>query len=122
MAAIRALLVFTLLLVLTACPNIPSTGTLNVQITGLPSALNAAVTVAGPGGFAQTLMGGSLSPNYATCPSPLYAAPSGSGTCTFTLTTGSEPVTVDHMRFQVLNTDHSTLLFKALILVSYTFQ
>jgi len=220
MVGTRALLAFALLLVLTACPNTPGTGTLNVQITGLPSGLNAAVTVAGPGGFSQTftgstalnslqpgnytitaatvrsgidvytgnpatqsktvtagssttatvaytlsptritsytlsptspgtrifgqdvtvsfnyatdqsggvrifarpLTGGSLSPNYAACSSPLYAAPSGSGTCTFTLTTGTGPVTVDQVRFQIYTADQSTLLYEAFVPVSYTFQ
>ena len=72
--------------------------------------------------FARPLTGGSLSPNYAACSSPLYAAPSGSGTCTFTLTTGTGPVTVDQVRFQIYTADQSTLLYEAFVPVSYTFQ
>jgi len=72
--------------------------------------------------FVRPVTGGSLTPNYAACASPLYAASSGSGTCTFTIASGSGPVTVDHLRFQVLNADQSALLFEALVPVSYTFQ
>lgn len=220
MTGIRVFLALTLLLLLTACPMTPSTGALNVQISGLPTGLNAAVTVTGPGGFSQTLTqstplnnlqpgdytvtatavrsglevylgspatqtksvsagssttatvtytlnptritgytldptspgtrifgqnvtvsfsyvtdqaggvrifvrpftGGSLTPDYAACGSPLYNAPSGSGNCTFTISSGSGPVTVDQLRFQIYNADQSALLYEVFVSVNFVFN
>ncbi len=70
--------------------------------------------------FARPMTGLKLTPHYAACPSPLYASPSGSGTCNITITSGS--VTVDKIRFQILNADQSVLLFQTTIPVHYKFR
>jgi hypothetical protein len=69
--------------------------------------------------FARPFTNGALSPSYAAHPSPLYATGSGSGTGSFTITSGA--VTVDQIRFQMYNADQSLLVFETLIPVHYQF-
>jgi hypothetical protein len=61
-----------------------------------------------------------LTPNYAACPSPLYAVGSGTGSCTFTIVDGS--VTVDKIRIQMWDANQTTKLFQAKLPVYYRFQ
>ncbi len=70
--------------------------------------------------FARPFSGTSLSPNYSACPSPLYPAGSGTGTCNFTITSGA--TTVTQIRFQMWNSTQTTLLFQAFVPVSYQFK
>ncbi len=70
--------------------------------------------------FARPMTGSILTPHYAACPSPLYPTPSGAGTCDITITSGN--VTVDKIRFQILNADQSKLLFQTTIPVHYKFR
>jgi hypothetical protein len=70
--------------------------------------------------WARPFTGGSLTPNYAACPSPLYPVGTGSGSCTFTITDGT--VTVNRIRFQVWNANQTILLFEGFIPVHYQFR
>lgn len=69
--------------------------------------------------FVRPYTGGSLTPNYAAHGSPLYPYPGGSGSGWFTITSGA--VTVDQLRFQMLNADQSVLLLDFFIDVDYHF-
>ncbi len=70
--------------------------------------------------FARPFTGTALTPNYAACPSPIYPVGSGTGTCSFTITSGANTVT--GIRFQMWNANQTVLLFQALIPVSYQFK
>jgi hypothetical protein len=70
--------------------------------------------------FARPFSGNALTPNYAACPSPLYPVGSGTGTCTFTITSGA--ATVTKIRFQVWDAGLTTLLFQSFIPVNYQFK
>lgn len=70
--------------------------------------------------FARPYTDNNLTPNYGACGSPLYAFPSGSGSCTFTISTGS--VNVDNIRFQMYNANQTTRLFEAFIPVHYRYR
>jgi hypothetical protein len=70
--------------------------------------------------FARPFTNGALTPNYTASGSPLYPVGSGTGNGTFMITTGN--VVVDHIRFQVLNADQSTLLLEFFIPVNYHFS
>ncbi|MBI4546410.1 MAG: T9SS type A sorting domain-containing protein [Ignavibacteriae bacterium] len=69
--------------------------------------------------FARPFTNGSLTPSYAASGSPLYPVGSGSGNGTITITTGD--VTVDSIRFQMLNADQSQLLLEFFVPVDYHF-
>jgi len=69
--------------------------------------------------FARPFAHGALAPNYAASGSPLYPIGSGTGSGTFTITAGD--VTVDQIRFQILNADQTQLLFEGFIPVYYQF-
>jgi hypothetical protein len=71
--------------------------------------------------WARPFTNNALSPNYAACGSPVYSAPGGAGTCTFTISSGN--VNVDNIRFQMYTVANpSKLLFEALIPVHYKFR
>ena len=70
--------------------------------------------------FARPFSGGSPSPNYAACPSPLYPqSATGSGSCTFTISTGQ--VVVDQIRLEMYDANQTTLLFETFVPVFYLF-
>ncbi len=69
--------------------------------------------------FARPLTGNSLSPNYAAHGSPLYPAGNGSGSGSFTITSGN--VTVDGVRLQMVNADQSRVLVEEVVRVDYRF-
>ena len=69
--------------------------------------------------FARPFTGGALTPSYAASGSPLYPVGTGVGSGNFTITTGN--VTVDQIRFQMLDANQTTVLFEAFIPVSYQF-
>lgn len=64
--------------------------------------------------------GKSLTPQYAACGSPLYAAPAGSGSCDMTITSGN--VTVDGIRIQMWTKGQTQLLFSTTLPVHYKFR
>lgn len=68
--------------------------------------------------FARPFTNGSLTSAYAASGSPLFTG-SGMGTANFTITSGE--VTVDEIRFQILNADQSELLKEFWIPVQYHF-
>lgn len=70
--------------------------------------------------FARPFSGKNLTPNYAACPSPLYPLGSGTGSCTFTITSGN--ATVNKIRFQVWDANLTTILFQTLVPVHYQFR
>jgi hypothetical protein len=70
--------------------------------------------------WARPFTNGSLTPNYAAHPSPVYPMGSGKGDGFFTITTGT--VVVDEIRFQIWNTSQTTLLFEAFLPVYYLFS
>ncbi|MGE5249393.1 MAG: hypothetical protein ACM3QS_04190 [Bacteroidota bacterium] len=70
--------------------------------------------------FVRPFTGTALTPHYAACASPLYAAGTGTGSCTFTITSGA--VTVNRLRFQMWDDSQTTLLFETFIPVSYQFK
>ena len=69
--------------------------------------------------FARPFSGGSLTPNYAAHPSPLYPVGSGSGTGNFTIKSGD--AMVDQIRFQMYNADQSVMLLEFFIPIEYHF-
>ena len=76
-----------------------------------------------PGGvkiFIRPFAGGALAANYGASGSPDYPTGNGSGSGTFTITSGA--ITVDQLRFQVWTIDQSTLLDEWFITVNYKFQ
>lgn len=70
--------------------------------------------------FARPFTGTSLTPNYAACGSPIYPFGTGTGTCTFTITSGN--ATVNKIRFQVWDANQTQLLFQTYVPVSYQFR
>ena len=70
--------------------------------------------------FARPFTGTALTPNYAACPSPLYPLGSGSGSCTFTISSGA--TTVTSIRFQMWNANQTVKLFEAFVPVNYQFK
>lgn len=68
--------------------------------------------------FARPFTNGSLTNSYAASGSPLYTG-SGMGTANFTISSGE--ITVDEIRFQILNADQSELLKEFWIPVQYHF-
>lgn len=82
-------------------PPAPTTGTLNVNVSGLPSGTNASVTVSGPNGFSQTvtqtttlqsLVPGSYNINAATVSSGAINYTAAPGSQTATVTAGQQTV------------------------------
>ena len=76
-----------------------------------------------PGGvliIARPFSGAAPTPNYAACSSPVYPASTGTGSCTFTVTSGA--TTVTRIRFQMWNTSQTTLLFETFIPVHYQYK
>ena len=70
--------------------------------------------------FARPFTAGSLSPGYAASGSSLYPVGSGTGSGSFTITSGD--ATVDQIRFQMLTADQSRVLFEGFIPVHYQFK
>lgn len=70
--------------------------------------------------FARPFTGAALTPNYAACPSPLYPVGSGTGSCTFTITSGTSTVT--RIRLQMWNATQTVKLFEAFVPVSDQFK
>ncbi len=70
--------------------------------------------------FARPFTNGALTPGYAASGSQLYSVGSGTGSGTFKITAGD--VVVDHIRFQVLNSDQSILLLEFFVPVNYHFS
>jgi len=70
--------------------------------------------------FARPFSGAALTPNYAACPSPLYPFGSGSGTCTFTISSGN--ATVDRIRFQIWDAGVTKVLYTIFVPVNYQFR
>ena len=69
--------------------------------------------------FVRPFTEGSLTPNYGAHGSPTYPTGNGSGDGFFTI--NDVPITVDQLRFQMLNNDQSELLLEFKINVSYYF-
>jgi hypothetical protein len=70
--------------------------------------------------FARPVSGVVLTPNFAAHGSPLYPVGSGTGTGSFTISSGA--ATVDKIRFQILNANQTALLFQTTIPVHYKFR
>jgi hypothetical protein len=70
--------------------------------------------------FARPLSGSVPTPHYAASGSPLYAVGSGTGSASFTVTSGS--ATVTKVRLTMWNSTQTKLLFKADVPVSYQFR
>ena len=70
--------------------------------------------------FARPFTAGSLSPNYAASGSPAYTTGSGSGTGSFTISSGK--VDVDQVRFRMTNDDQSQVLLDVFVDVAYLFS
>jgi hypothetical protein len=70
--------------------------------------------------FARPFVGANSAPNYSASGSPTLNAPGGTGTQSFTITTGN--VTVDRIRIQILNTAQTQVLFEAFLPVHYEFR
>lgn len=70
--------------------------------------------------FARPMTGTALTPNYAACGSPLYPTGNGFGSCSFTITSGTNTVTA--IRFEMWNSTQTVLLFRAFVPVSYQFK
>jgi hypothetical protein len=85
----------------------------NVNVTFKYIAKNGNVRI-----FARPMRNGSLAPNYAAHGSPLYTAPSGSGTGYFTLTSAGN---VDQVRFQIYDATSNVLLYTKYVSVNYSF-
>jgi hypothetical protein len=69
--------------------------------------------------WARPFVKGSLAPNYAAHGSPTYPFGQGSGSGSFTITSGE--VTVDHIRFQIIAANQNTLLHEYFLPVEYRF-
>jgi len=69
--------------------------------------------------FPRPMTGSSLTPNYAASASPLYPTGSGTGTGSFTITTGNAKV--DGVRFQMYNDAQTVLLLEIIIPVNYPY-
>jgi hypothetical protein len=70
--------------------------------------------------FARPYTNGALTPLYAASGSPIYPVGSATGNGTFKITSGN--VIVDHIRFQVYNSDQSQLLLEFFVPVEYHFS
>ncbi|MBA3946351.1 MAG: hypothetical protein H0X37_17525 [Herpetosiphonaceae bacterium] len=95
----------------------------NILPFGQDVSLTFNYTTGDPGGvliYVLPFSDGAFPPNSRVSGSPVYPTGSGSGSSSFTILSGS--VIVDQIRFQVYNADQSTLLYEALIPVSYQFQ
>ncbi len=69
--------------------------------------------------FARPMTKGNLSPNYAAHPSGLKTAAKGSGDGFFTITKGA--VTVDAVRFQMVDKSKTNVLLEKIVRVKYSF-
>lgn len=69
--------------------------------------------------WARPMTNGSTTPNYAAHGSPLYPKGSGNGEGYFTITKGK--VTVDQVRFQMMDKTKKKVLYEKLVPVKYTF-
>jgi len=69
--------------------------------------------------FARPMTSGSLTPHYAAHPSKLYSKGSGSGSGFFTITEGK--VTVDHVRFQMMDKAKKKVLYEKKVAVKFSF-
>ncbi len=69
--------------------------------------------------FARPFSGGALTPSYAAHGSPVYPTGSGTGTGSFTISSGN--VTVDQIRFQMWNANQTTMLNEVFVPVHYRF-
>ena len=99
-------------------PGTPNILRLNQNVT-----VNFSYTTNEAGGvriWARPFSGGALTPNYAASGSPLYPVGSGTGSGSFTITSGNPTVT--KIRFQMWNASGTTLLFETFIPVSYQFK
>lgn len=70
--------------------------------------------------FARPMTKGQLTPNYAASGSPVYNKGKGVGEGNFTITKG-KMVTVDAVRFRIMNKTQSRVLFEKKVRVKYTF-
>ena len=70
--------------------------------------------------FVRPFSSSSLTPNYSAHASPNYPAGTGTGTGDFSITSGD--VIVDHLRFQLLNSDQNKVLLEFFIPVEYHFS
>ena len=70
--------------------------------------------------FVRPFTAGQLSPDYAASPSGLVIGASGEGVGDITIKTGA--VTVDQLRFQIVNPDQSKVLYEEFKPVNYTFK
>lgn len=69
--------------------------------------------------FARPMSGNALTPSYAASGSPLYPVGTGTGTQSFTITSGS--ILVDKIRFQVYNDAQTQLLLQFYVPVKFSF-
>ena len=70
--------------------------------------------------FARPFSGAALTPNYAACPSGIYAAPTGTGSCSFTI--NSLNANVNRVRFQIYDATLTNLLYEIFVPVSFSFR
>lgn len=70
--------------------------------------------------FARPMSGTSTTANYAAHASPVYPAGTGSGTGSFTITSGD--ATVDGIRFQMMNANQTALLLEFVVPVDYLYR
>ena len=79
----------------------------------------ATTQVAGVQIFARPITAASTSPSYSASSAPVSPMGSGTGTQSFTITSGK--VKVDQVRFQMFNADQTQLLFEAYVPVNFQF-
>jgi hypothetical protein len=70
--------------------------------------------------FARPMTGDKLTPHYVAHASPIYPVGTGTGSGSFSITSGN--VTVNKIRFRIYNADQSQLLFQIAIPVHYKFR
>lgn len=70
--------------------------------------------------FARPFAGANPAPHYAASGGSTLNSPGGTGTQSFTITTGN--VTVDRIRIQILNPTQTQVLFEAFLPVHYEFR
>lgn len=73
---------------------VPTTGTLAVNVSGLPAGTNAAVTIAGPNGFSQTATASTSLPTAAIGSYTVTAASVTASSVTYNATVAGSPATV----------------------------